>query len=168
VVEEGERCRASEHALRWPRRGGLRALDAERRELGAFLEVPRSNTTGETMRVIDDASGLRFGVRLDNGQLGDDRYAVPVEISFTGPQCTSTAFRWNESIAGLVFPFEGFLGVGIRIEALPQRSKFVNGACIPGSVFVDRPVLSTVVEAFSGVVPFSLPVPTPLLVGPGN
>ena len=168
TADAGAACLRSERALRWPVRGGLRALDAHGNELGAFLERAASPVIGETMRIIDDASGLRFGVQLFDGQLGDDQTIVSVELSFTERGCRGTAFRFFESQVGQVFPFESRLLVGTRLAPLVQRSvRRALSACELRTLF-PTPFLSTVVEDFTGVVPFPLPVATPLLVGPGN
>lgn len=169
VIEEGTPCRPSEHALRWPRRGGFRALDASGRELGAFLENPdpQSGVSGDAMRIIDDASGLLFAVEAASGELGKDFVGVVSEVSFTAPFCSGTPFLLSDSRVGFVFPFLGQLWVGRRLEPLGEASFHDFVGCAPRSLF-SEPRLSTRLAPFTGVVPFPLPVETPLLLGPGN
>jgi hypothetical protein len=168
AVDEGVACLPSERALRWPVRGGLRAQDAHGNELGAYLERASSNVVRDTMRIVDDASGLRFGVQHVGGQLSDDETVVSAELSYDAPFCRGTAFRFFEADVGHVFPFDGGLVVGTRLAPLVQRSARRTGSACEARTLFPEPFLSTVVEDFTGVVPFALPVATPLLVGPGN
>jgi hypothetical protein len=172
VVPEGAACRQSEQALRWPLRGGFRALDANGLELGAFFENPDpdSGLSTDTMAIIDDVSGLRFGVQIQDGALGKDfTGGLLGEVSYTGPFCNGTAFLLEDARVGWVFPFRGRLLVGTRLEPLVERSLHESelAGCSARSLFPD-PIPSTHLEPFTGVVPFALPVATPLRLGSGH
>jgi hypothetical protein len=170
VIEEGALCRGSQRGLRWPRRGGLRALDAQGRELGAFLENPDPDTpvSSDAMVIIDDTSGYRFAVRVADGNLEKEFPGGALgDIGYTGPSCTGTPFLSGDARVGFVFPFVEQLWVGTRIEPLQLRSVRQRFGCQDWPTF-PGPFLSTRIEPFTGVAPFALPVATPLRVGPGN
>jgi hypothetical protein len=119
------------------------------------------------MVIVDDASGLRFAVRVSDGNLEKEFPGGALgDIDYAGPSCTGTPFLGDARV-GFVFPFAGQLWVGTRIEPLQRRSvrqRFggQNWPNFPG------PHLSTRIEPFTGAVPFPLPVATPLRMGPGN